>query len=427
MVSRKFARSLIFLILLVGFALRVAVASASLDLPIRADEKDYTHLARLIVQNPLRYDNDFRPPLYPYTLALGFIVFGESRFATGVMHALLATLNIALLYALTQTLFRRRTVSVLSALFLAICPEFIPVARLYLADILFFTLSTLGFWLLLKFYRAPPSPVMVLVGVVFALAALTREVLGLFALLAVPLWIVWTTARTGRQSILNGVLLVVGVLVVLMPWSIRNLMLESRFILISTSGEFNFARDNVRIESKVGLKATVPKNASAMRQMFQELNAIPPARRGAYAYERGMAVIRYNPALWVLVKTRALKSMLNPTTTNMPFIRLQQWSASVQAGLVQLNALFFYSTLLLALLGFLTARDNAPKLLLLGYILFNLLVFIVTHYQPRYRLPLMLLLYPYAAYGPVQLIQWMRAKRTVARANGSVPRMASGS
>lgn len=409
------ARFNIVLVILVGFFLRLALAQATPGLRIFADEKDYTRLAREILASPLTYDNVFRPPAYSALLAPSYAAFGSARFPTTVMNALLAALNLALLYNLAQTLFHRRAVSALAALFLALSLEFIALTRLYLADTLFFTLSTLGFWLLLKWYRASSPRLMLAVGAVFALAALTREILSPFALLGVPVWMILTQLPKWKPALARAVLFVVGMMLVLAPWALRNYTIESRFIMISTSGEFNFVRDNVREEKKVGLKSTIPKNEPTMTHIFNELAAVPPPQRGAYAFQRGMTVIAHNPVLWFLVKTHRLNSGLDAVTLKEPYIRLQTLAAQTRDGLTKLNGAYFYAILILTALGMILARDNAPKLLILLYVLFSIAVFIVTHYQPRYRLPLLILFFPYAAFGLVSVLEFLRAQFRAAR------------
>ena len=86
-------------------------------------------------------------------------------------------------------------------------------------------------------------------------------------------------------------------------------------------------------------------------------------------------------------------------------MRLDTLSSEWELWLDAMSVFFVIGVLVLAALGMLLARDNAPKLLILLYILFNLGLFIITHYQPRYRLPLTILLLPYAAYGMLRVVE----------------------
>lgn len=421
--SVSFARYGILLILLLGFFLRLALAQASVELPIRADEKDYTRLAVEIMQDPLGYQGTFRPPLYPYSLALSFTILGGSRFASAVVQALLATVNIALVYALAQTLFHRRGVSLLSAFIFALALEFVTITRLYFADTLFFLFSTLGFWLLFKGWRSPNPLPLALVGVAFALASLAREVLGLFALVVVPFWIVLTLAPKWRQGLIGAAVFAVGFAAVIVPWTLRNLPIEGRIVFIGTSGEYNFARDNWREEAKVGIppnlegvflagkkKGKGKVTVNYMKQLYTELRAAPPSQRGALAMERGMAVIRYDPVRWFMVKVQRLNTLLKPAQLKMPYLRLQELDKPLKALLYDANTVMFWGILLFAGVGLLLARDSAPKLLILLYVLFSLATFIVTHYMPRYRLPLLILFLPYTAFGLMWVVDWLQSR-----------------
>lgn len=143
-------RHAVYLVLLAGFFLGVALLIHAPELRIRGDENAYTDLAQLIVQNPLGYQNVLRPPAYPYFLAFLFVLFGEDtaatlRFPVGIVQALLATVNLAASYALTLTLFRRRGVALVATSAFAVYLELIALPRLYYAETLFSSLLDFGF------------------------------------------------------------------------------------------------------------------------------------------------------------------------------------------------------------------------------------------------------------------------------------------
>jgi 4-amino-4-deoxy-L-arabinose transferase-like glycosyltransferase len=412
---RKFIHSYaIVAILLLGFLLRLALASTSLDLDIRADEREYTNIAKDIVRDPLGYQGTFRPPLYPYLLAFSSAAFGPTRFATAVVQALLAALNIVVVYALAHTLFRRRAVGLLAALLFAASFELVAMTRLYYSESLFLLLSSLGFWLLLKWVRAPNPWLMVSAGIVFALTALTRDLMTLFALACVPVWLVLTLAPRWKHAFVKVLCFGIGFGIILVPWVIRNASIEHRLVLIGTSGEYVFAQNNAREEKNVGITPLVQgavltrgkkPTINYQKTILREFRNQPPEKRGAYAVERGMAVIRHAPMKWFLLKVAHLRAFFQPVTRNLPYLRLQALPNDMGIFLEYAMAVIFVGILLTSAVGMWTAQDNAPKLLILLYVLFNLASFIVTHYQPRYRLPLVVLLFPYAAYGIVRLVQ----------------------
>lgn len=415
MLVNAWKRYAILLIILLGFFLRLGLAQLEPEQRIIGDENAYTRLAQEFVQNPLAYTNVFRPPLYPVFLATAGLVFGDSRFVTAILQALLAAVSIAVMYALTQTLFRHTRAALLAAFLYAISFELVALTRLFYAETLFFMLSLIGFWLVLKWVRAPRAWPMLLAGIIIALAALTREVIGLFALLCIPVWLLLVLAPQWKNGLVKSAFLILGLAIVFVPWAARNAGIEGRFILISTSGEHNFARDQARVETEVGI---VPDYANMITsvengqtvvhyqpQIFKEIRETPPQQRGAYAFQRGMTVIEHAPVLWFFAKLDSIRAFLTPTASDTRYVRLDNLSPEWEFGLDAMSVFFVIGVLLFSALGMLLARDNAPKLLILLYILFNLATFIITHYQPRYRLPLTLLLLPYAAYGMVRLVE----------------------
>lgn len=413
-------------ILLLGFFLRLALAQQGPGIEIRGDERDYTDRAQEILLNPFTYTNVFRPPLYPAFLAASDLAFGATRYATAAAQALLAVVNIAVFYALAQTLFRRAGVSLLAAFLFAISVELIALTRLFYAETLFFLLSTAGFWLLLKWARgAANARRMIVAGVMIALAALTREVIGLFAILCVPVWLALVLAPQWKQALVKSAFFGIGLAVVLVPWMIRNAPIEGRFIFISTSGEHNFARDQARVETQVGIVPNLEGAETSVEngqvvvhyqpQIFKEIREQPPSQRGAYAFQRGMTVILHAPVLWFLAKLDSIRDLLTPAPPDVIYMRLESLPPEWSPWLEAMSAFFVTGVLALAVVGMWLARDHAPKLLIWLYVLFNLAIFIVTHYQPRYRLPLVILLIPYAAYGMMWLAQWLPLNHRRAR------------
>lgn len=421
MFSNARKRYAILLVILLGFFLRLGLAHLDLEQVIRGDERDYTTLAQELVRDPLAYTNVFRPPLYPAFLALSQIAFGESRYATAVAQALLAAVSIAVMYALAQTLFRHTGVALLAAFLYAISFELVALTRLFYAETLFFMLSLVGFWLMFKWVRAPRPWRWLIVGLVVALAALTREVIGLFAILVVPVWLLIVLAPQWKQAVLKSAFLGLGLAIVLVPWALRNVSIEGRFILISTSGEHNFARDQARVETQVGIVPDLANSITSVEngqtvvhyqpQIFKEIRETPPSERGAYAFRRGMTVIQHAPILWFFAKLDSIRSFLTPTASDVRYVRLGTLAPEWELWLDAMSVFFVIGVLLFSALGMVMARDNAPKLLILLYVLFNLGTFIITHYQPRYRLPLTILLLPYAAYGMVRLTELVVSRR----------------
>ncbi len=409
----KFFRAYgILLILLLAFGLRLGLAATVDGIEIRADEREYTDIAREMAPDPLGYPGVFRPPLYPFLLVFSNAVFGDTRFAAGVLQSLLATLNVVVIYAMAQTLFKRNGISLLAALLFAVSPELTAIARLYYSETLFFLLMCTGFWLLFKWMRSPRFSRLLIPGVIFGLTALTRDIVTGFALVVVPFWLATIWAPRWKQMLAAIGCFAVGFAIILAPWAIRNTSIEQRLVLVGTSGEYVFAKDNARLESKLGITPNLEgavlardngqKVINYQRTILRDFRSQPPAERGNFARERGMQVIRHAPVQWFILKVSDLQTFFQPVTHDLPYLRLQTLPSEWAGALELVIAAFFVGVILTAFLGLWLAPDNAPKLLILLFVLLNLVTFIVTHYQPRYRLPLTVLFFPYAAYGLVR-------------------------
>jgi hypothetical protein len=213
-------------------------------------------------------------------------------------------------------------------------------------------------------------------------------------------------------------------ILVLTPWVIRNGIVEQRFLLISTSGEFNFLRDNVRVAILFGDEASDAASTNALNQeIHAELEAQPSNERAGYAYRRGLQLIAQSGWSWLGSKAASLAGFWNP----FPFEKVNLGITSLPPPLVPIASFvvtcFLIALILFATLGFIAAPDNASKLLVALFLLYSFALFMITHNQLRYRYPLHVLMLPYMAYG-----MWVVGKIARTRALNpqwiSAPRLA---
>lgn len=420
MIRNLVSRYGIYIVLLTGMVLRLQLLLQDRQMPLKGDEGEYYRLAQTIVTGWSAYQNTFRPPLYPVFLAFSFPVFGESRFTIGFLQVLLAALSICVIYTLAQILFQRRSVAVLTAFIFAIYPDLVPLPRLGYSETIFILLLCLSFVLLLRSRRTKQLFPILCAGVLLALAALTRELIAYFAILIIPIWLFICAAPHWKDGFWPSVALWTGLALVLAPWVVRNWQIESRLLLVASSGEFQFARDNIRIapllsplESSIDRKKLKEEtsNSRVTRALRKELAQIPSATRGSYALNRGLAVINLAPGMWLLIKSVQTRELWKPSQADSNFIRIDEDNGALATFFPELAVFSLIVLLGSATVGLFAARDNAPKLLFLLFILYSLIVFLATHYQPRYRVPLLVLLMPYSAFGLSLLADAIRSRR----------------
>lgn len=408
----------IFLVLFLGFSLRVVVLTRGLEMPIVRDEIAYFQLAHNLLQDPLHYTEIFRPPLYPAFLAILFRFSGDTRFVSGIAQSLLDTCNIALLYAITQRLFRLPRVSLLAAFLYALYPEAIELTRSLFSEILFLFLSGLGIYILLDPREQKSYFSLFFAGLFLGLAALTREILAYFILLIVPLWFLLASLPRYRQAIVHAIIFLGGVLVILMPWIVRNWQIENRFLLVSTSGEYNIVNDNARIVRRIlnrtpqaERKVDPLEFPHSLREVNKVLKQQVPGVRSRYAVQLALRSIAFDPLAWLITKTNSVGYFWSPSTRLSPFTRTP--GGREEIFLKPLAGFYVVVLLVFATIGFFFAPKNAPKLLIAFYLIYSIGIFLLTHFLIRFRVPLVALVIPFAAFAILEWRKWLKPSRTL--------------
>lgn len=401
----------IYFILLLGLGLRVFMVTSSQAMPILWDEIAYVHRAQQLITKPLStYHDLMRAPVYPFFLAGAFQAVGSARFNVGILQALVSTFLIAVIFTLSQLLFARRAVSLLAALFTALYLEYITLARLFMSETLFIVLSVFGVTILFHALKTKRAWEFICAGIVLALAAQTRELLSYFAVLVLPAWLAFVLLKQPRQMLLNVGALILGLSIVFVPWVARNWTLEQRLILSTTHSEQDLLRDNWRIELAAQGKSLKDAEGNSIKiRVRRELAQVPTSERSLYVLRRALETPLHYPLEWTMDKFHRLRAFWRPFALEARVVRLENVSPAERAWLQGVVSYSAVVLLLLGAFGLLVARNDAPKLLIALYILYSFAIFLMTHYLPRFRLPLLIFLIPYAALGCEQIFVWLRA------------------
>jgi 4-amino-4-deoxy-L-arabinose transferase-like glycosyltransferase len=176
------------------------------------------------------------PVGYPAFLGAIFALFGRSVLVAKVANVLLYTGVLALSYWLSRRLFRSERTARLTLLLLSFYPNHIAYTSLVASEILFTFLMLLGVALLLVADRR--FPLAVLAGVVFGLACLARP-----QLLPVPLVTILLLPRARRTALSLATVYAV-LLLVLVPWTVRNYEAFGHLVPVSTNAGVNLLTGN---------------------------------------------------------------------------------------------------------------------------------------------------------------------------------------
>ncbi len=178
----------------------------------------------------------FWPPGYSLFLADVYLIFGESVIAVKLIQTFLGGLSCLLIDNIGRWLYHAKT-GRYAALLLALYPTHISFVNLVYTEVLFTFLMLLTIFMLIQ-KQGHTLTSLLFAGLSLGYATLIRpEAMFLSIALGAAFFIY---RRNLKQSLrLSGVLLLITFCVII-PWTIRNLVVMDRFILISDNGGFNF-------------------------------------------------------------------------------------------------------------------------------------------------------------------------------------------
>ena len=226
-------------ILLLGIALRLIWAAATQASP-SSDGAAYLSLANGLLNGSGYQISDTRaywPPGYPAFLAVWIYALPAS-IAIPASQIALFVLGALGVFRLTRKIAGNRAATVATFLF-AIWPNLIAlVATPEKEAVLLALLPWVIHWSL-----STSAGKIVLAGIALGAAVLVQPSLQLL----IPAIVVLLLVRNGIGSLPKSVLLLVGAIAVISPWTIRNFVIFGEFKLVSTNGGDNLYRANNKL------------------------------------------------------------------------------------------------------------------------------------------------------------------------------------
>lgn len=235
-------RLLLGLLLLAGAAVRVVFFLQLKDTDLAAvpllDSQTYHEwAARLVAGDWGRNETYWMGPLYPHLLAVVYLIFGVGSPAVLVFQLALSLLNVPLVFVLGRRLTGQTGPALLAAALFSLygAPVF------YAGMLLMATVATTLYLLVaLQTAAAVERPTVASwarLGLLLGLAALARgNVLLLLATLPILLW---KAAPAGSLRARPVAALVLATGALLLPVTVRNLVLADDFVLLTSNGGVN--------------------------------------------------------------------------------------------------------------------------------------------------------------------------------------------
>lgn len=405
------------LVLLLGLGLRLLVWRWHQQYPLGGDEREYFEQALRWLQGrgyqelPL-----MRPPLYTVFLAVVFQLFDSQVQRVRLVQALVSTGTIGLVWLWTRAALadhpQRSRCALIAAGLYALCYTFAANATELLTETLFVAGLTLTFWLL-ALARRGRWRYAALAGLTIGALCLLRSV----ALPLLPLGALWLLVQAGgisrqasgdrrgsmslllrsfvrpqgtrfwrRASLLGSLFFVLGSLVVITPWTIRNYLRYDTLIVIDTTGAENLWLDNGLVD-----RDTVKQQLYAMGE--------DRGGRQQLSIQQGRAAILADPARFMTKVWGEAKKFFALEYFDDLRTRRAIWVPPLEVWLrLLLGDGIWLVVLVGGVVGLWLGPDDRLKWLLVPWALYILATGLLFHVELRYRLPLYPALLPYVAW-----------------------------
>ena len=317
-----------------------------------------------------------RAPGYPLFLR-GLFVFGVPEWGMLVLQAFLGTAMVALAMTLARG-WMGPTVAVVTGALLAVHPTLLMYTVLFMSETLFLCYF-LGFFVLFTWPDASRRAT-IAAGVLLGLAVLTRSTILPF----VGMLLVWTLASSywpRAERLARALSLALPMLLVIVPWTIRNAVVYHELIPIDCLTMQSFWQGNnpdgwnVSIANRYDAYSASPRERE--RMAFREASAFLRAQTPAYPFVK----------LGMTTKTMLGQQDFVAANYYRPLERFGPVTPSTAGALIRIERYYYVALMALGLIGFVMAAAHPPRTLVGIFAASLVLSHTITFFFPRHRVP----------------------------------------
>lgn len=254
-------------------------------------------------------------PAYETFLAATFWVAGPDPVAPKIAQVLISTATVAMVYAIGHRAGGQRTGRI-AAVICALYPSLVAYSTLLFSETLFLALIVGGMTPLFGLPGERTRTRCVAAGVLLGLATLTRSVVLCF----LPVWIAWAAVRGRWREAVDGGIILVVVLAVVLPWTVRNWVRYGGFLLVDgTVAQTSYiAFSEVLFNTDLGFddwRDHLPRSRSRCPfEPVQDLKPLPPVQDMALFFPPpSRSIVKSGPAL-----TSRLDRVVRHATLDFP-------------------------------------------------------------------------------------------------------------
>jgi hypothetical protein len=403
-----------------------------------ADDGDYYRRALRLAVTGQYVDDSWliRPPLHVFFFAFWLrLALLIGRPALGILlielaQTAISALTIGLGYASARRLFSSQAAGLFFAAFLSFWFSFVEQPTVLFSELLYLFLFLLHFWLLLRFDASGRKRDLALSGMALGAAALTRSP-ALYSIAFVVLWLFVRQSVQGTRQLeprdhrhlqasflqpaiynLQSAIAPIAVvticcLAVVLPWTARNYLLYHHIIPVDTLGQINLWLDLDKVDQR-------EVHINTLRQM-------PQADRAPYALARAREILAADPLRPLHPMWDTFQHIWKAQYIEDYFVKRSFFTRPLRAtaplGLAG-DAIWLAYTLA-GLIGLARpAREGLHnRLFVLAWLGYSFLTVLIFHVEPRYLLPIWMLIGLYGAW-VLAGIRWPGRNRPGDRATG---------
>lgn len=337
-----------------------------------------------------------RPPVYPLFLVVIYTLFGQDDRAVQIIQSLLGGLTCIILYRLAREVMGKRVAVVTAFLFAIHLHSILYAARLFVESLYTLVFACFMFYLVRLFKN--PRPVIALTsGGILGILTLTRANT---LLLPIPIALGLLVAFWGRkkEAISGFTMLLIGMLTIIIPWTLRNYMVSKHFIPVATLGGQVLFVGNMAILDETGKWRSAVDDPKRLIAFFNDESFRLPKEHGiqdeserdSFLYKLTLDFALNHPDL-------VLRSFLIKAA--------YFWYLALDRSTMVISAIVNLPLVILGVIGLILAAirketNVLPYILVIGYM--NI-VFAIFWAQARYSIPIMPYIMMFTAYALLRI------------------------
>jgi len=378
--AKKKAVIIIFILALVVRSFYVLSVSQP---PLVTDAKDYDTLGIMLSQGKGYINSEgeptaYRPPIYPLFLGVIYSTAGHNLLWVRLIQAVMGAASCVLVYLITVVIFNEMR-AILSGFLCCFYPPLIVNTSQILTETLFIFFLLLG---ILCIISKSNFMNLLLSGLIFGLALLTRPFL-IFFLPFLFAWIVFNKKYKARKAV---AVLVAGVLIVLLPWTLRNYYKLNSFVPFANVGGLTLYNSYVVPQKGFGFNSL-----EGVGGEYYEITEETSQNR--YLIQKTTEYIKENPLEVVKLSIKKILLFIYP---------FDGYWYNISFG--SKYNVFWGIILCFSVLGIaMNLNENTINKTLIYFLFISFLIGIVIFYgSPRFRLPIEPLLICFASDGMIR-------------------------